>query len=89
MRRINTVILRIAVFFYFCTNVKSGKRIALYSDKDDIRRTSVLNRRVYQHKIVSADLAATYIESNMRLVLGHAASTPTAVLEAMTKEREL
>lgn len=68
--------------------MKSGKRIALYSDKDDIRRTSVLNRRVYQHKIVSADLAATYIESNMRLVLGHAASTPTAVLEAMTKKKE-
>lgn len=48
----------------------------------------MLNRERYQHKIVSATEAATYIESNMRIVLGHAASTPTAVLEAMTNNKE-
>lgn len=48
----------------------------------------MLDRKSYEHKIVSADEAATYIESNMSIVLGHAASTPTAVLEVMTKNKE-
>lgn len=48
----------------------------------------MLNKSIYQHKIVSAEEAASHIGSNMTVVLGHAASTPTKVLEVMTQNKD-
>lgn len=48
----------------------------------------VYSRKKYEHKIVSPREAAGLIKSNTSLVLGHAAATPTVVLEAMTKQKE-
>jgi len=45
-------------------------------------------KQEYQRKLVTAKSAAKVIQSNMRVVLGHAASTPIDVLKEMTDHKE-
>ena len=45
-------------------------------------------RGLYKQKLVSADEAASKIESSKRIVLGHAAGEPKAVINAMVKNKE-
>lgn len=43
---------------------------------------------MYKNKVISAKDAAKLINSNSRVVLGHAAATPTAVINAMIEDKK-